>query len=104
MSDLGLLSYRSYWSDVIVGALIQYQGEITLDELAQQTSITHDDLMHTVHALDLLKYHKGQYIICLSEKNIKDYERAMAKQKTSIDPACLHWSPPFFTAAQLRYL
>jgi histone acetyltransferase HTATIP len=104
LSDLGLLSYRSYWSDAIVGILKEYHGEITLDELSAKTAITHDDLMHTIHALDLLKYHKGQYIICLGEKNLSDYERSMAKQKTFVDPSCLHWSPPFFTASQLRYL
>ena len=47
LSDLGLLSYRAYWQEEIVKLLVGSTDEITLDEIAQRTSITHGDIMHT---------------------------------------------------------
>lgn len=47
LSDLGLLSYRAYWQEEIVKLLVNSEDEITLDEIAQRTAITHGDIMHT---------------------------------------------------------
>ncbi|KND01873.1 uncharacterized protein SPPG_03662 [Spizellomyces punctatus DAOM BR117] len=103
LSDLGLLSYRSYWADTILEKLYQYRGEITIQELSDETSITCDDIMHTLQALDLIKYYKGQFVMCLSKGNIQHHEKNVAKNKTRIDPDKLDWVPPKFTQAQLRY-
>ncbi|KAJ3086826.1 Histone acetyltransferase [Quaeritorhiza haematococci] len=104
LSDLGLLSYRSYWADTILEKLYKYRGEITIAELSEQTSITADDIMHTLQTLDLLKYYKGQFIICLSQKNVEYHEKNMRKNRIRIDPAYLDWTPPKFLPHQLRYL
>ncbi|KAJ3182343.1 Histone acetyltransferase [Geranomyces variabilis] len=103
LSDLGLLSYRSYWADVILEKLYEYQGEVSIQELSEITSITTDDIMHTLQALDLIKYYGSQYVLCLSKNNIAHHEKNMAKNKTRIDPARLDWIPPKFTPSQLRY-
>ena len=47
LSDLGLLSYRAYWQEEIVKLLVNSDEEISLDEIAQKTAITHGDIMHT---------------------------------------------------------
>jgi histone acetyltransferase HTATIP len=48
LSDLGLLSYRAYWADTIVELLLTTpDNEISIDEIAQKTSIVHSDIMHT---------------------------------------------------------
>ena len=47
LSDLGLLSYRAYWQEEIVKLLMTCDDEISLEEIAQRTSITHGDIMHT---------------------------------------------------------
>lgn len=47
LSDLGLLSYRAYWQEEIVKFLVDSADEVTLDEIAQRTAITHGDIMHT---------------------------------------------------------
>lgn len=47
LSDLGLLGYRAYWQEKIVQLLIESEDEISLDEVAQKTAITHGDIMHT---------------------------------------------------------
>ncbi|RKO90637.1 acyl-CoA N-acyltransferase [Blyttiomyces helicus] len=103
LSDLGLLSYRSYWADTIIDKLYRYRGEITIAELSEETSISTDDIMQTLQTLELLKYYKGGFIICLSQKNIEYHEKNAAKTKTRIDPACLDWTPPKFQPNQLRF-
>ena len=47
LSDLGLLGYRAYWQEKIVELLLDSEDEISLDEIAQRTSITHGDIMLT---------------------------------------------------------
>ena len=47
LSDLGLLSYRAYWQEEIVKLLANSDEEISLDEIAMRTAITHGDIMHT---------------------------------------------------------
>ena len=47
LSDLGLLSYRAYWAEVIVGMLLDTKEEISIEEIANKTCITPADVMHT---------------------------------------------------------
>lgn len=47
LSDLGLLGYRSYWRDKIVETVLAAGEEISVDEIAQATAITHADVMNT---------------------------------------------------------
>lgn len=47
LSDLGLLGYRAYWSEIIIDLLFSADGEISIDEIAQKTAITHADVMNT---------------------------------------------------------
>ena len=122
LSDLGLLSYRSFWAEVLVGILKQFHdgkesssgskkqnntlviSEVSIDQLSAMTSFTTDDILHTLQAIDALRYHRGQHIIVLSEKMLDDWEKLQKKIKCRIDPKCLQWTPPVFTASQLRFL
>ena len=48
LSDLGLLSYRAYWAETIIDLLLsQPDLELSIDDIAQKTSITHADVMNT---------------------------------------------------------
>lgn len=129
LSDLGLLSYRSYWAEAIVRFLrnefrfevspdgiyldldnggIEQKApsaiSISIDQLSKQTAITTDDLLHTLQAIDALKYRRGQHVIVIPQKMLKDFEKIEKKCKLRIESKCLHWTPPVFTAAQLRFI
>jgi histone acetyltransferase HTATIP len=104
LSDLGLLSYRSYWADTIVELLVSSRGEMSIQEISDITSITIDDIMHTLQSLDMIKFYKGQFVYYLSEKAITRFERNMSKVKERIDPTKLEWTPPKFLPNQLRFL
>jgi histone acetyltransferase HTATIP len=48
LSDLGLLGYRAYWAETIIELLINSaDGELSVDDIAQRTAITHADVMNT---------------------------------------------------------
>ncbi|KCV69628.1 hypothetical protein, variant [Fonticula alba] len=103
LSDLGLLSYRQYWFEVIMAILIDHQDEISIDELASRTAIRPEDVLHTLAAMRLLRYHRGTHIICLTPRHKADFDRAIAKQKRIIQADLLRWVPPVLSSAS-RYL
>ena len=115
LSDLGLLSYRSFWAEVLVGILKEVNektsgngkkiiNEISIDQLSTMTSFTTDDILHTLQAIDALRYHRGQHVIILSEKILDDWEKLQKKIKCRVEGKYLQWTPPVFTASQLRFL
>ncbi|ORY33809.1 acyl-CoA N-acyltransferase [Naematelia encephala] len=103
LSDLGLLGYRAYWQEKIVELLLDSDEEISLDEIAQRTSITHGDIMHTCQALQMIKYYKGGHIIHLTDAVLEQYAKTTSKQRQHIDPTKLRWKPPVFSRAQLAF-
>lgn len=103
LSDLGLLSYRAYWADTLIKILVEHRNEITIEEISQMTSMTTMDILHTAKTLNILKYYKGQHIIFLNEEILARYDYLKTKKRRSIDPSQLIWTPPQFTASQLRF-
>ncbi|XP_054715810.1 histone acetyltransferase KAT5-like [Uloborus diversus] len=100
LSDLGLLSYRSYWSETILELLINAKPlenferpQVTIQEISEQTSIKKEDVISTLQYLNLIHYYKGQYIITLNKEVLEAYNRAAAKRIVRIDSKALHWTP-----------
>ncbi|KAI8377070.1 acyl-CoA N-acyltransferase [Choanephora cucurbitarum] len=59
LSDLGLLSYRKYWTYTILYHLNQYLGSfVTIEELSKQTGMTCDDILSTIEYNQLSIVHK----------------------------------------------
>ncbi|EIN11748.1 hypothetical protein PUNSTDRAFT_131903 [Punctularia strigosozonata HHB-11173 SS5] len=104
LSDLGLLSYRSYWAETIVELLVNsVNEELSIDDIAQRTSITHADIMNTCTTLQLFKHYKGQHVISLSDAVLERHKKAREKKRRRINPDKLIWRPPQFTREQLRF-
>ncbi|CEP12450.1 hypothetical protein [Parasitella parasitica] len=104
LSDLGLMSYRAYWTETIVGYLLSTTDEVTIEEISQKTSITTQDILHTLQSIGALKYYRGQHIICLGDKVVEQWKKIQEKKKRFISPEKLDWKPIHFTSSQLRYL
>ncbi|WUR04152.1 histone acetlytransferase ESA1 [Vairimorpha necatrix] len=67
LSDLGLLSYRAYWLDVIVDYLIENSNS-SVDEISKATHITVEDIISTLTYYNVLKLYKGTFIYALDDK------------------------------------
>jgi len=92
LSDLGLLSFRSYWTNVLLEILRKHRGNLSIKDISNMTSIKTEDIISTLQSLNLIKYWKGQHIISVTPKIIEEHLKTMSKQ-TMIDPKCLHWTP-----------
>lgn len=56
LSDLGLLGYRAYWQETIVDILAEWVGEASIEEVGQKSSMTTNDVLHTLQNLNMLRY------------------------------------------------
>jgi histone acetyltransferase HTATIP len=97
--------------------------DLSIDDIAQKTAITHQDVMNTFvyrtiffvkkiinphisircTTLQLFKHYKGQHIICLSDSIVERHQKAQKKKRRRIYPEHLIWKPPVFTRDQLRF-
>merc|ERR1719295_1061239 len=119
LSDLGLLSYRSYWSYAILTELIEAKNahnskddddssstgggnagvkgenppQITINEICERTSIKKEDVQNTLQKINLINYYKGQHILTLNKDLLDKHEKERKKRRVQIDPKCLHWTP-----------
>ncbi|KAM3724474.1 Histone acetyltransferase Tip60 [Dirofilaria immitis] len=101
LSDLGLLSYRSFWSQKIIEKLVQHRERcddgdqlyLSVNDLSEETSIRKEDIISTLQQLNLYKYYKGQYVIVLSNELLDAYRRRQQKRQIRIDPSKLHFQP-----------
>ncbi|EFA83082.1 HAM group protein [Heterostelium album PN500] len=93
LSDLGLLSFRSYWTQVLLEILRKHKGNLSILDISNMTSIRTEDIISTLQSLNLIRYWKGQHIISVTPKAIEEHLKIYAKQSSRIDPKCIHWAP-----------
>ncbi|KAJ8364329.1 hypothetical protein SKAU_G00131600 [Synaphobranchus kaupii] len=96
LSDLGKLSYRSYWSWVLLEILRDFRGTLSIKDLSQMTSITQSDIISTLQSLNMVKYWKGQHVICVTPKLVEEHLKSAQYKKPpiTVDTVCLKWAPP----------
>eukprot|EP01127_Copromyxa_protea_P024532 TRINITY_DN971_c0_g2_i1.p1 TRINITY_DN971_c0_g2~~TRINITY_DN971_c0_g2_i1.p1 ORF type:complete len:391 (-),score=56.44 TRINITY_DN971_c0_g2_i1:48-1151(-) len=94
LSDLGLLSFRSYWTEIILNVLKDYKGSTSIKDISAMTSIKVEDIVSTLQSLHLIKYWKGQYIISVTPKIIEEHCKNFQRHTREIDPKALLWRPP----------
>uniref|UniRef100_A0A671XHB6 Histone acetyltransferase n=1 Tax=Sparus aurata TaxID=8175 RepID=A0A671XHB6_SPAAU len=84
LSDLGKLSYRSYWSWVLLEILRDFRGTLSIKDLSQMTSITQSDIISTLQSLNMVKYWKGQHVICVTPKLVEEHLKSAQYKKPPI--------------------
>lgn len=81
LSDLGRISYKSYWTIAILETLLKHKGNLCIEDISKQTGIKIEDVTYTLNELSLIKYWKGQQVI--QNINIKQIEEFLNKKKAS---------------------
>lgn len=85
LSDLGLLSYRAYWLEVILEE-IKEKRDIGIKELSLKTHITEEDIIGTLISNRMIKYYGDGLVILLDEF----MEKKMNKGRSvKINPSCM---------------
>ncbi|KAI8666914.1 hypothetical protein LRP88_01335 [Fusarium phalaenopsidis] len=102
LSDLGLLSYRQYWSENILELLMGYnerEEKVTIETISSTLAMTTQDVEHTLQAMRMQVYHKSDHKIVIPDKLIQQREKSKLKRKRIVDPTKIQWKPPVFTAS-----
>ena len=94
LSDLGQVSYRSYWTRVLLNVLRDFKGSVSIKELSEMTAIKTDDIISVLNYLKLIQYQKGQHVICAAPKLVEKYLREAGSEGVPVDPSKLFWTPP----------
>lgn len=97
LSDLGRLSYRSYWAYTLLELMKDCRTTTqSIKELSELSGITHDDIIYTLQSMKMVKYWKGQHVICVTPKTIMEHLQLpqFKRPKLTVDPSYLRWCPP----------
>ncbi|XP_034242523.1 histone acetyltransferase KAT7 [Thrips palmi] len=99
LSDLGLISYRSYWKDVLLEYLCNFGGkELMVKDISQEMAINPNDIVSTLQAMGMIKYWKGKHIILKKQDVMTNYREKRKRRKPEpaevvLDAQCLRWKP-----------
>ncbi|CAG9817373.1 unnamed protein product [Phaedon cochleariae] len=87
LSDLGLISYRSYWKDVLLSYLCSRAGtQLSVKDISQEMAIHSYDIVSTLQALGMMKYWKGKHIILKKQDVLDEYVERVKKRGMAIHP------------------
>jgi histone acetyltransferase MYST1 len=92
LSDLGAVSYRSYWTRVILETLREHRSNLSIKDICDRTAIRPDDVVKTLESLSLIKYWKGDHIISVTQRIVEEHLRSISGQKNiEVDPSRMRW-------------
>ncbi|KMQ94180.1 putative histone acetyltransferase myst1 [Lasius niger] len=96
LSDLGKLSYRSYWSWILLEILRDFRGTLSIKDLSQMTSISQTDIISTLQSMNMVKYWKGQHVICVTPKLVEEHIKSSQykRPRLTVDSSALRWGAP----------
>jgi MOZ/SAS family len=74
-SDLGKISYRSYWKHVLLHLLGEHDTsqDMSINQISETTGIKREDIISTLQSLDMIKVWKGQHVIYVKQEVINAY-------------------------------
>jgi histone acetyltransferase MYST1 len=93
LSDLGRLSYKSYWTITLLELLVKSRCNLTLKELSEISCIKYEDIIYTLSELNLIKYWKGQQVLqSINQRQLEDF----LKKKKSSKQHHVKFNPDYF--------
>jgi histone acetyltransferase MYST1 len=79
LSDLGKVSYRSYWTHVLMNILSAHDTtqstveDISIQDISTRTGIRTEDIISTLQSLDMIRVWKGQHVVYVEQAKLKAY-------------------------------
>ena len=95
LSDLGLVSYRSFWTFELLQKLKSSSRSgilLTINDLIESTAFKKDDIIDTLARINLLSVWRGEPALNYSSKAVEEHLKAFSNKKFTIcDPKYLKW-------------
>lgn len=78
LSDLGKISYRSYWKYVLLSLLAQHPNRksLSLKDISNLTAIKVEDIISTLQSLNMVKQWKGQHVVYVQESVVQEFMKS----------------------------
>ena len=103
LSDLGKISYRSYWTHVLLTLFAEQRGDenVQIKDISLLTGIKTEDIISTLQSLNMIRFWKGQHVVFVMQDFLKKYmseqKRGGGKKKKKLLRLCdgkyLSWIP-----------
>jgi len=94
LSDLGAVSYYSYWTYTILNVLKTYKHDsISVMDIAEITAIRQQDVISTLQRVNMIQYQKGQHVICAAPELLDRHIKEAGNFRYLVDPNRLIWTP-----------
>ena len=96
LSDMGLVSYRTYWRLVMCEELVDEQTPTSIMALSERTGMTADDIVSALEGLRALVRDPvtKTYALRLDQDYFRQYiDKCNARNYPKVRPDCLVWTP-----------
>ena len=97
MSDLGRVSYHSYWKSVVLEYLarVRGRGHITIQQLSAETALHPHDIALAFMLLGFIKKQAGnKFLLSIDWAKVDSHmEKVKRTLRIAMDPDSLRWSP-----------
>ncbi|CAF0946939.1 unnamed protein product [Adineta ricciae] len=108
LSDLGLLSYRRYWSEAILQTLLKHKPKdnetdypsLSINDLSEMTAIKKEDVLAALQNLNIIRYHQGSYVLSIPKDLFDSYQD---KRRLRVDAKNLFWTPRVTTKSTNQF-
>lgn len=77
LSDLGKISYRSYWTHVLLTMFSEQTGNenIQIKDISLLTGIKTEDIISTLQSLNMIRFWKGQHVVFVMQHVLDQYSK-----------------------------
>lgn len=94
LSDLGRLSYLSFWTQKIIEFILSLDGKVfNLNDIVQNTAIRIQDVIEALERVNLIKKYKGEIYFCTNKGILQEIYKKMGRPAIVINTENLHWHP-----------
>ncbi|XP_022246086.1 histone acetyltransferase KAT6B-like isoform X2 [Limulus polyphemus] len=97
LSDLGQVSYNSYWKSVILEYLYTHrEKQLKIEDISKETGINLVDIASTLQLLKIIKYENNRFNFIINNTMIENLIKnlnAHKDRRLQIDSSCLRWTP-----------
>lgn len=103
LSDLGRISYHSYWKSTILEYVYHHAGsKLSIRTISKDTGMDPHDIAATLQMLDMLKLKEDGSVVIMRDNLVLNAHMEKVREKIRIPlcPDALHWSPLVHSAPQ----
>lgn len=93
LSDMGQVTYNSHWARTLCNILKEATGPLSIKELSDMTMFTETDITDTLKRLNLIRYIKGQPVLCAPIEKLDEHLKQCGSPGLPVEPKKIVWSP-----------